>query len=115
MLNSLEYLDRAHRELFLCYSSDILTPRGFEGVLERALAYFVYRHFSPSLDEPERRASLCLCLFCERLLASLIKKSALAPHDFEAVCELARIVSEEIEYSEENTDTIKFEYSLVIV
>ena len=114
LLESLEYLDGEHKELFSCYSSDISTPVGFEVLLERALAYFVYRHFSPSLDEPERRASLCLCLFCERLLASLIKKSALAPHDFEAVCELARIVSEEIEYSEENTDTIKFEFSLLL-
>ena len=114
LLESLEYLDETHKALFSCYSSDISTPRGSELFLERALAYFVYRHFSPSLDASERRASLCLCLFCERLLASLIKESGLAPLDFDSVCVLARIISEEIEYSEDNTDTIKFEFSFLL-
>ena len=114
LLESLEYLDDSHKELFSCYSSDISNPVGFESFLERALAYFVYRHFSASVDKAERRASLCLCLFCERLLASLIRKNVLSLRDLDSVCVLARIISEEIEYSEDNTDTIKFEFSFLL-
>ena len=108
LLASLEYLDEAHRELFSCYSSSLETPREHEKILERALAYFIYRHLSSARDEGELREALALCLFCERLLASLLKSG-----EGDSI-ELARIVSEELEYSEENTDAIKLEYSFVM-
>lgn len=108
LLGSLEYLDEAHKELFSCYSSIPETPKKYEKTLERALAYFVYRHLSSAHDESELREALAFCLFCERLLASLLKSGA------GEYAELARIVSEEIEYSEENTDAIKLEYSFVM-
>jgi lysine-N-methylase len=108
LFDSLEYLDGAHKELFSCYSSSRETPKEHEKVLERALAYFIYRHLSPARDESELREALVFCLFCERLLASLLKSGE------GDAAELARIVSEEIEYSEENTEKIKFEYSFVI-
>ena len=108
LLDSLEYLDEAHRELFCCYSSNTETPKEHEKMLERALAYFIYRHLSPSRDESELREALAFCLFCERLIASLLRSGK------GDASELARIVSEEIEYSEENTERIKFEYSFVI-
>ena len=56
----------------------------------------------------ELREALVFCLFCERLFASLLKNGE------GDVTELARIVSEELEYSEENTDAIKLEYSFVL-
>jgi hypothetical protein len=62
-------------------------------------------------DQNGLREALCLCLFCERLLASLLKSKPNAPT--EEWIELARIVSEEIEYSEDNTDAIKFELSFL--
>ena len=107
MLESLEYLDGAHRELFCCYSSSLETPKEYEKVLERALAYFIYRHLSPAHDASELREALAFCLFCERLLASLLRSGE---GDY---TELARIVSEEIEYSEDNTEAIKFEFSFL--
>ena len=108
LLSSLEYLDEAHRELFSCYSSSLEAPKEHEKALERALAYFVYRHLSSAHDESELREALAFCLFCERLLASLLRSG-----EGDSI-ELARIVSEEIEYSEENTDAIKLEYSFVL-
>ena len=106
---SLEYLDETHKELFLAFSADMETPKEYEKMLERALAYFIYRHCSGAYDREEFRASLGFALFCERLLASLI--SAENATEEEAV-ELARIISEEIEYSEENTERIKGEFYL---
>ena len=108
LLDSLEYLDETHRELFCCYSSNTETLKEHEKMLERALAYFIYRHLSPADDENELREALAFCLFCERLIASLLRSGK------GDASELARIVSEELEYSEENTERIKFEYSFVI-
>ena len=100
IIGSLEYLDGKHRELFLGYSSENNPVGSSEEKLERALAYFIYRHCSPAWDEEEFRASLGFSLFCERLLASVSDGDADIP-------ECARIISEEIEYSEENTERIK--------
>lgn len=103
IINDLEYLDSSHKELFMTYSPNVQTPKSLEKPLERALAYFVYRHCTEVWDEVDFRASLGFCLFCERLLASMAKENG-------DVCECARILSEEIEYSEENTEAIKEEF-----
>ncbi len=102
VLNSLEYLDEAHRGLFLSFSSKAETPDDIEKELERALAYFIYRHASAAENEEEFRAAVGFSLFCERLLASIASK--------DNILECARILSEEIEYSEDNTDAIKMEF-----
>jgi lysine-N-methylase len=104
-LASLEYLDEGHRALFGAYSSDQETPSEWSEVLERALAYFIYRHASQASHADELRAAVGFSLFCERLLASLIR--ATKAQELEEVVELARVISEEIEYSEENTQAIK--------
>lgn len=101
VIASLEYLYEDHKKLFLNYSSDLAIPVELEKPLERALAYFIYRHCSSTVSESDFSDSLGFCLFCERLLASLAKNSSVNLE------ELARIVSEEIEYSEDNTETIK--------
>ena len=101
LLASLEYLDDTHRPLFAAYTSDAQTPKEAEKPLERALAYFIYRHCTEVQCEAELRAALGFALFCERLLAAMIKKGLGTATD------LARILSEELEYSEENTAAIK--------
>lgn len=103
-LYSLEYLDKKDRQLFSKFSTDLSTPTELEKPLERALAYFVYRHCSGAAHSYDFHDSLGLCLFCERLLASLAKESP------DKINEFARIVSEEIEYSEDNTEMIKMEF-----
>ena len=101
-LSSLEYLDADHKKLFMRYSSK-LRPVGkaFDEYLERFLAYLIYRHCTEALDKEDFCARFAFCLFCERLLASLIcseKADSLAE-----IATLASVISEEIEYSDENT------------
>jgi len=104
VLATLEYLDEGHRQLFSVYSSHAETPKGREDALERALAYFVYRHCTSAEDADGFTASLGFCLFCERLLASMAVSCDMD------LAELARILSEELEYSTDNTDAILFEF-----
>ena len=107
---SLEYLCESDRELFSVYSTDEATPAGYEKALERFLAYLIYRHASSKGTEGGLRASLGFAFVLERLFASLIKNEG--KPDAERVIEIARIISEEIEYSEENTDSIMFEFEV---
>ena len=109
IINSLEYLEDSHRELFLIFSAEAIIPKCFEKYTERALAYFIYRHCAEVDSENEFRASLGFCLFCEKLLASLVTHQENISTDL--LFELARVISEELEYSEDNTEAIKFEFS----
>jgi lysine-N-methylase len=102
---SLEYLNEEHRELFATYTSVFTPAEKWEMILERALAYFVFRHCSGAWDMEEFRAGLGFALVCERLLASMV--CAQEGITLDGVLELARILSEELEYSEENTEAIK--------
>ncbi|MBR3691283.1 MAG: flagellin lysine-N-methylase [Clostridia bacterium] len=101
LLSELEYLDPARRVRFLAYSSSCPDPED-SAQLRRALAYFLFRHCSPAQSEAEFRAGVGFALFCERLLASIAGEGDIA--------ECARMISEELEYSEENTEAIKFEF-----
>ena len=67
--------------------------------LTRLLAYFIYRHSSESIDADEFKASVGFALLLTKLISSI--------SDSETIENIARIVSEEIEYSEENTEIIK--------
>ena len=107
ILSSLEYLDEAHKELFLCYSSNPQTAKSLEEPLERALAYFIYRHCAEAESEEEHRTLIGLCLVLERLLASVAQNTV--SEITGAIEEAARIVSAEIEYSEDNLETLKEE------
>ena len=109
LLASLEYLDEEHRSLFGCYSLSVCVPCEHEVLLERALAYFIFRHCSDALDEDAFSASLGVAFFFERLLASMI-----AAREGCTVAEtltFARILSEELEYSEENTEAVRCRFS----
>ncbi len=100
ILDSLEYLDTDHKTLFMNYSST-LRPNGTDEYTERFLAYLIYRHCAEALDAEDFCIRLAFCLFCERLLASLIAyRKAESLHEIAA---LASIISEEIEYSDDNT------------
>jgi len=105
LLDSLEYLDEAHRALFSVYLSDSSTPKALEKYLERGLAYFIYRHGAAAWDKEDFRRAMGLALFCERLIASVANAEGVC--DLAGLIEVARVVSEELEYSEENTEEIK--------
>ena len=99
ILDSLEYLYQSHKDLFLSFSE--ARPEGCSDCLERFLAYFIYRHCTEATSREELCDRLAFCLFCEQLFASLI-----ASENVKTLADLivlARTVSEEIEYSDNNT------------
>lgn len=106
---SLEYLKEENRARFAAstpFTPISSTPKEIEEYLLRALAYFVYRHVTAAKSESEVRMAVGFSLLCERLLCSLaVKENALTRETF---AEIARVVSEELEYSEDNTAKIKF-------
>ena len=102
ILDSLEYLNADHKELFLQYSSKLRpTGKEIEEYSKRFLAYFIYRHCTETVDREDFCVRLSFCLFCERLFASLI--SSQGAKTLHEVATLASIISEEIEYSDDNT------------
>ena len=105
VLEDLEYLEEDHRDLICGNSLGAETRKEYELPLERALAYFVYRHCSPAENAEEFRAGLGFALLCERLLSS-----SATNHPDLPITELARILSEELEYSEDNCEALKTEF-----
>ena len=102
VFSSLEYLEESHKFLFAIFSTVGKSLTSLEHKLERAFAYFVFRHCSSACDEGELRASLGFSMLCERLLVFLCGNDPTAKIET-----WAQIVSEELEYSEENTECLR--------
>ena len=102
-LSVIEYLDERHKDLFSNYSS-ALRPEGVDQYLERFLAYLIYRHCTEAYDAEDFVLRLSFCLFCERLAASLIVSEGAS--SLREIAELTSIISEELEYSEDNTEAL---------
>ena len=112
VFSSLEYLDATHKLLFQKYTFEKTESEKHEPLLRRALAYFIYRHASPASNLSDFRSRVALALLFERLYASLISSEKfLAKY---GAHELARIISEELEYSEDNTDSLLFEIDFLL-
>ena len=94
-LSSLEYMEEAHRARLLQ-----VIGRGREGAdeiaCERLFAYLVYRHASAATSEAAFDAAVRMALFVEELFARLMATG------MDAV-RAAILLSEELEYSAENT------------
>ena len=105
IFKSLEYLHSDTEELFLKYSSSPIHREDKSEIFERFLGYLIYRHCSDAECESELRASFGFCLLLERLLVSCSDSS-----DTEGILDTARIISEEIEYNEDNTEELKLEF-----
>ncbi|MBQ2715163.1 MAG: flagellin lysine-N-methylase [Clostridia bacterium] len=102
ILSSLEYLEEDHKDLFIGAPKAAFDEKN-DAVFERALACFIFRHCTAARDASEFRAALGFSLFCENLLRALTRKS-------KDVHDLARLISEELEYSEDNSESIKTEF-----
>lgn len=105
ILDSLEYLDEGHRGMFKVGSSYNVG----EEYLERFLAYLIFRHVSVADSYDNLRARLGFCLLLTDILAGFLSDGE---HSFAEICDYARIISEEIEYSEDNTDSLIFEFEI---
>lgn len=109
MLSELEYLDEAHRELISVgeeCGAEELYP-----YFERFFAYLVFRHLSVAESYDGLRARLGFCIL---LLFVLENATSVCDSSFESICEAARVISEEIEYSEDNTADLIFEFECLI-
>lgn len=94
LISLLEYMDGAHRDLLLRAAAG--TREGADALsCERFLAYLIYRHASPAGDAAAFDAALRGALFIEELFARLLASG------MDAV-QAAILLSEELEYSEEN-------------
>ena len=105
VIEELEYMEDDTEELFSAYSSDTGISAESGETLSRFLAYLILRHTAEAETEDGLRRSLGFAFFAERLLASLIRIKG-----GDMRYELARIISEEIEYSEDNVEAIKLEF-----
>ena len=103
-LDELEYLDESHHAVFTNYSSAEKNGEKYERELERFLAYLIFRHASSAYDLCDFHVRIAFSLFLERLAASVADSCDVG------ICEAIRIISEEIEYSEDNTDALIFEF-----
>ena len=95
---NLEYLHTENKELLL-KAKKIYWNESISAELSRILAYYVYRHCSEAFDYDEFRIDLSFAIYCTGLVSTL--------SDLDTIYDIARIVSEEIEYSQDNTETIK--------
>ena len=79
--------------------------------LQRFLAYLIFRHVSPAENYENMRARIGFCL-----LLALIFENALSEcyPSFEEAVDIARVISEEIEYSEDNTSSLILEIESII-
>ena len=106
LLGRLEYLDESHKDLFLEYREE-RRKGACDVYAERFLAYLIFRHSTEATEKEDFSLRLRFCLFLERLLASLLYVKG--AETLEDVADLARVISEEIEYSEDNTFSLMYE------
>jgi lysine-N-methylase len=106
--DTLEMLDEGDRELIFAERVGENTTN--QVYAERFFAYLLFRHLSVARDFDDLRARLCFCIYLTELFLNMTANAT----DFCAICEAVRIISEEIEYSEDNTDTLIFEFTLSI-
>jgi lysine-N-methylase len=105
ILDSLEYLNADHKALLMTYSSE-QRPHGMDDYRKRWLAYLLYRHTTEAVDAEDFSARLAFCLFCERLFSSLLASQNAT--DLQDAASLASLLSEEIEYSDDNTAALTY-------
>ena len=108
---NLERLDPAwEKELTLLCSEKAAVPptdEALEIALEQLLVYLLYRHIAAAEDAHEMRPRLAFCLLSTQLLIRLAAlHKAEAAFTMDDFCELSRMYSSEIEYSQENMDAL---------
>ncbi len=97
----LEYLYEEHRPLFCNLGALPVLDAASVIACERFFAYLIYRHASTAECERDFRLSVGVALVLERILRALLCVQHLPP------VEAVRILSEEIEYCEENVALIR--------
>ena len=107
ILSELEYLEIEHKGAFSVGKSAL---GELEIYCERFLAYLIFRHLSVAQSYENMRARLGFCLLLCEILENFCQNGV----SFDEIVGFARIISEEIEYSEDNCDAIIFEFECLL-
>lgn len=98
----LEYLNESNRALFEGTDRADFAPQGaLADACERFFAYLILRHASPAECEADFAIAVSMAYELTRLFGALASAGDADPAD------CARVISEELEYSEENTAAIR--------
>jgi len=103
IFSPLERLDDAWTQTLEALHTPPTYQTPSDTVLEQLLWYFLHRHTADSLDDGRLSARVAFAVHSVSLLSELAKRIG---SDFETMCELSRQYSAEIEYSDENPDTL---------
>lgn len=110
VLSELEYMMEDSRTL-LCpsgWGADSL----YDEYLTRFFSYLCLRHTASAVGEDNFRARIAFCILLTKILENCMNcKENIT---FREVCDLVVRISEEIEYSEDNTDTLTFELECML-
>ncbi len=109
----LEILDTGWRETLLSLkskegSADSYSPSCFDGYFENLLKYFVYRHLATAESYDALRARLGFAILSAETVRSIFECEK--EKTKENLFDLVRRYSSEIEYSEDNTAELIFEF-----
>ena len=105
----LEYLDEDHAGIFKVRGLDERESSG--GFMRRFLAYLIFRHVSVAENYEDLRSRIAFCLLLSCVFENFLSKS---DSKLDVAIDFARIISEEIEYSEDNTSSLIMEmWSLI--
>ena len=110
LFSELEILDEKWREL-LTEAQNCKKPRVLEAekpILERFLEYAVFRHVSAASNTEQLRARVGFALVSAEMFEIIC--SGQPSLSIDDMLDIARMYSSEIEYSEDNTATLIFEF-----
>ena len=107
-LAKLEFLNEDNRKLFEKFNEEPKIPSELEKPIETIFAYFIYRHGSGVKSLEGYFSGIAFGFLCTFLIASIAEYKGIK--DIDGLADIARTVSEEIEYSEENTEILKTFY-----
>ena len=81
---------------------------GFNREFANLISYFLYRHLPDSRDYSDLMARICFAVLGYKIIKSLCISNILKKGkcEFEDLVEFSRMYSSEIEYSQENTNSI---------
>ncbi|MBE6895933.1 MAG: hypothetical protein E7477_02425 [Ruminococcaceae bacterium] len=115
ILDRLEFLNNDNRKLFEAYRGEPTVSQCLELPLERILTYFIYRHCIGAKGDADFCSGITFSIICSVLIASIAEHTD--AKDIDGLIDIARTVSEEIEYSESNTEIIKdlYDFSNAVI
>lgn len=125
ILLSLERLDEKWTDVLTFAKENFQNTdfKGFDGYMkgrehefEQLAVYFIYRHFAnaPDTHEAAVRAVFAFLSYMVIYTAGAVLYTQTGNYDFEAMCDIARLYSSEIEYSEDNLYTLFDEIAFMI-